>query len=163
MYGRSYLIVRFGGRRLVLTSPIRKGEDRVAHFGMFVETGRLTSRELRRLKQIMNQHAAQHHQSATVASSTTPLSAEARKADAPPLAAERLLYFILPKSQREALPGDLAEEYSNKYVPKFGRRYADAWYWKEVTIAVTAAVGRQIGKFLSLAWLVRALLNRFSL
>lgn len=49
-----------------------------------------------------------------------------------PSLAERLLYWVLSKEQREAIPGDLEEEFRTIILPKFGRRYARMWYWKQV-------------------------------
>ena len=53
-----------------------------------------------------------------------------------PSAAEYLLYLFLPTNDRKCLPGDLAEEYATYIVPKFGRRRADFWYWKQVITSI---------------------------
>jgi hypothetical protein len=44
---------------------------------------------------------------------------------------QKLLPFILPKKLREAMEGDLAEDF-RKYATKWGRLYALAWLWWEL-------------------------------
>jgi hypothetical protein len=68
----------------------------------------------------------------------------------PPLAAEKLLPFLLPKSLREGFPGDLEEEY-HVYRLKFGQRYADRWYWFQVLMLAAQSVG------MCFAWAMKTL------
>jgi hypothetical protein len=49
---------------------------------------------------------------------------------------EILLYFVLPKKSRDALPGCLVEEFNAVIVPKMGLRFARLWYWRQVLRAV---------------------------
>lgn len=50
----------------------------------------------------------------------------------PPLTADKVLYFFLPKDAREHIPGDLEEELNTIILPKFGVKYARQWYWGQV-------------------------------
>jgi hypothetical protein len=50
---------------------------------------------------------------------------------ASPIAASYLLELFLPKKQRESLIGDLEEEFESKILPKYGRRAAQIWFWKQ--------------------------------
>lgn len=61
----------------------------------------------------------------------------------------KLLYLLLPKEQREHLPGDLEEEFTTIILPKFGARYAMIWYWWQVIRSILAT-NKWIG------WLVGA-------
>lgn len=54
----------------------------------------------------------------------------------PPQLAEKILYFVLAKKARQSLPGDLQEEYRTIILPKFGKKYADLWYWKQVIFSI---------------------------
>jgi hypothetical protein len=57
-----------------------------------------------------------------------------------PIWAEYLLYFVLPKPDREAIPGDLIEEFRSKVVPKFGPRAARIWFIKQVFASIWPVV-----------------------
>ena len=79
---------------------------------------------------------------------------------------EYLLYFFLPKKDREHIPGDLAEEYNTILVPKFGLASARRWYWKQVFTSVWPVVGPRLGGLLAvgglaLSWLLRTLRRLF--
>jgi hypothetical protein len=50
----------------------------------------------------------------------------------PPKLGERILLLILSKDERVNIPGDLAEEYA-EIAEKHGERFANIWYWKQVT------------------------------
>jgi hypothetical protein len=52
---------------------------------------------------------------------TTPLQ--------PPLQAERLLNYVLPRARREEILGDLQEDYYTTWLPKFGPQEARRLYW----------------------------------
>lgn len=54
-----------------------------------------------------------------------------QKESAPPLAASYLLELFLPKRQRESLIKDLEEEFRNRILPKYGRKAAQIWFWKQ--------------------------------
>lgn len=83
----------------------------------------------------------------------------------PPLRAQKLLHFLLPKNLRESLIGDLEEEYRTVIFPKFGGRYARAWYWKQVATSILPLIWSALVKALKLAWMGRLaswLLNKLS-
>jgi hypothetical protein len=44
---------------------------------------------------------------------------------------QKLLPFLLPRKLRDAVAGDLAQDFQG-YVAKFGRTYAVRWYWWEL-------------------------------
>lgn len=50
----------------------------------------------------------------------------------PPAMAEKLLVFFLDKKSREAMLGDLEEEYQTIIVPRLGDKVASLWYWYQV-------------------------------
>ena len=71
----------------------------------------------------------------------------------PPKRAEKLLYLLLPKEWRDSLPGDLEEEYKTIISPKFGRRYARLWYWKQVLVSIWRILPRRIMGLAAVAWM----------
>ena len=70
----------------------------------------------------------------------------------PPKVAELILYFMLPKELRESLPGNLEEEYRTIILPKFGKRAASIWYWKQVFASAAPVVRSRLGKWIAIAW-----------
>ena len=74
-----------------------------------------------------------------------------------PYRAEQILYLLLPKDDREYLPGCLFEEYVTEIAPKFGMRYARVWYWKQVLSSIAPVLRRRllegIGILLAGKWL----------
>lgn len=56
----------------------------------------------------------------------------------PPQRATKFLYFFLPNRLRENVIGDLAEEFSEKMLPKLGPTGARWWFWKEAIFAIVA-------------------------
>ena len=79
----------------------------------------------------------------------------------PPLGAQRLLYFVLPRKNRQDIIGDLAEEYKTEILPRLGRRGAVVWYWSQAIRSVAPVVYRAlvkssvlagVAKFLSWLW-----------
>jgi hypothetical protein len=72
-------------------------------------------------------------------------AANASDDDAVPELAQKLVPFLLPRKLRDAVAGDLAEDFQ-RYVAKFGRTYAVRWYWWELgrlcvsRLSVTAIV-----------------------
>ena len=74
----------------------------------------------------------------------------------PPFYAEYLLYFLLGKSERETIIGDLQECYG-KLMRRFGKRAADLWYYKQVVGSVWPLLRRAVLKFGALVWLGRML------
>ena len=64
----------------------------------------------------------------------------------PPRWAERLLLIVLPRRDRETIPGDLLEEFREVVLPARGRRGARLWYVRQVLslvpgVMLGAAVG----------------------
>lgn len=53
-----------------------------------------------------------------------------------PIWAEYLLYLLLPKADRDAVAGDLIEEFRVTIVPKFGARAARFWFVKQVFASI---------------------------
>ena len=60
--------------------------------------------------------------------------------------AEYILYLVLPKKDRESVPGDLAEEYETVILPRFGPRRAKWWYWKQVLFSIGPILWGQFRK-----------------
>jgi hypothetical protein len=50
----------------------------------------------------------------------------------PPAVAQILLPLLVRVDAREAVSGDLLEEYREARLPRLGRRRADFWYWRQV-------------------------------
>ena len=70
---------------------------------------------------------------------------EADRASTPPVphlppSAERLACYLLPRRQREAILGDLEEDYRTTFLPKFGPREARRMYWAHFIRSVAATV-----------------------
>lgn len=80
----------------------------------------------------------------------------------PPRSAEALLYFFLPQRDRDTVPGDLVEEYVTIIFPKFGLRFARAWYWKQVLCSVLVLASRQLAKLAGLSWFIDLIRRRIS-
>jgi hypothetical protein len=75
----------------------------------------------------------------------------------PPLTGEKFMYLFLPKKDREALLGDLEEEYRSIILPKFGPRFARIWYWKQVLTSILPIVRCRIVALLKLLSLAKVL------
>lgn len=56
----------------------------------------------------------------------------------PPPEALYLLDLFLSKSDRQAIPGDLEEEFITQILPKYGPRRARWWFWAETVKTITA-------------------------
>lgn len=70
---------------------------------------------------------------------TTLMTASKEDKARPHRFAEKMLYLFLPKGQREHIPGDLEEEFKEVILPKFGRSYAQFWYWSQVLRSIVAS------------------------
>lgn len=75
----------------------------------------------------------------------------------PPRWSEYLLYLVLPKEERETVPGDLLEEYRSIILPKFGYRLARVWFLKQVFASIWPFLKRRVIKALGLASLWKLL------
>lgn len=73
----------------------------------------------------------------------------------PPIRAEIIMRFVLPKSDRDSLLGDLEEEY-RYMLAKFGIATARKWYWAQCGRTVAAYVWSGFSKFAKLALLTEA-------
>jgi hypothetical protein len=62
--------------------------------------------------------------------------------------ARYLLARLLPTSQRNAMLGDLDEEYVSTQLPRLGRRRANWWYAREAILALAFAATQAISSFL---------------
>jgi len=49
----------------------------------------------------------------------------------PPWFAEWALHALLSKKDRESMIGDMLEDYNTRVVPRFGRPWANIWFWIE--------------------------------
>lgn len=74
----------------------------------------------------------------------------------PPFNAEYLLYLLLRKEEREALIGDLIEEYGT-ITRRFNKQRADIWFYKQVLGSLLPLLRRQILRIGALVWLGRIL------
>jgi hypothetical protein len=74
----------------------------------------------------------------------------------PPFHAEYLLHLLLAKAEREAAIGDLVEEY-HQIMRRFGKRYADVWFCKQVGFSIWPFVRRALARAAAFAWLSRVL------
>jgi len=61
----------------------------------------------------------------------------------PPTRAEFLLYLVLDSVERECVPGDLAEEFNEIVLPRFGLRRARLWYWSQVLRSLISFASRR--------------------
>ncbi len=59
----------------------------------------------------------------------------------PPLWMERLLKLLLPERDREAVTGDLYEEFCEEVVPRMGGTLARFWYMRQVLSFVPQRLG----------------------
>jgi len=71
-----------------------------------------------------------------------------------PFHAEYLLHLLLAKQEREALIGDLLEEYK-QILHHFGKRYADVWFYKQVAFSIWPFVRRIVTRAAAFLWLSR--------
>lgn len=67
--------------------------------------------------------------------------------------AEKIMYFVLPKHQRESILGDLEEEYNTIILPKFGLRTARLWYWKQAIGSVWPVLACRFKRMAIIAWM----------
>jgi hypothetical protein len=74
----------------------------------------------------------------------------------PPFKAEYWLYLLLGKEEREAVIGDLLEEYGTIKL-RFNKQYADIWYYKQVGGSLFPLVRRTLLRIGALVWLGRIL------
>jgi putative ABC transport system permease protein len=70
------------------------------------------------------------------------VSRERRRAPQPPRAAELLLRLILVAEHRDAILGDIVEQYRQR-LPACGRLRAAAWYWRQVRESVWPSLERR--------------------
>ena len=63
------------------------------------------------------------------------------------------MYFLLGRKVRHEVIGDLVEEYAEEVLPKFGRRSANLWFWKQTIGSVFAMMPSRLLKFFAFRWL----------
>lgn len=61
-----------------------------------------------------------------------------------PVWAEYLLYLLLSKAERDAVAGDLIEEFRGTIVPKFGPRAARFWFVKQVLSSIWPVLKQRV-------------------
>jgi hypothetical protein len=74
----------------------------------------------------------------------------------PPVNAEYLLYLFLGKEEREAVIGDLVEEYGTIKL-RFNKQCADIWYYKQVAGSLLPLLRRALLRIGAVVWLGRIL------
>lgn len=84
------------------------------------------------------------------------LPAEGSSRVAPPKRAEFLLYLFLPPEQRETVPGDLLEIFTERIVPKFGIGHARVWYWWQVVRSIWPLFGSRVVRLVKWGFLAKA-------
>ncbi|MGZ8237039.1 MAG: permease prefix domain 2-containing transporter [Methylobacter sp.] len=65
----------------------------------------------------------------------------------PPKAAEYLIYLLIPRKNREAMLGDLQEDF-HEVCEKFGLRKAKFHYWFQVLRSIPPLIGSSVIKFI---------------
>lgn len=65
--------------------------------------------------------------------------------DAPPSLACKILSLTIPLAVRDALIGDLVEEYREDRLPNMGRPGATVWFWKQTLLASYEYLNKQQG------------------
>jgi hypothetical protein len=75
----------------------------------------------------------------------------------PPRSAEFLLLCLVPRKNREYLIGCLQEEFQTLLLPKYGRFYANVYYWSQVLQSLGSVAWGLIKKMASLTALWRIL------
>jgi hypothetical protein len=74
----------------------------------------------------------------------------------PPFNGEYLLYFLLPREERDFQIGDLIEDYG-RVLERFSKRRADFWYYKQVFGFVFSSLRRMLVRIGAFVWLGRIL------
>jgi hypothetical protein len=71
---------------------------------------------------------------------------------APPTNAHFLLRLALPAQHRDAVIGDLNEEYASVMLPRFGTRRANFWYWSQVARSISPLMARRLFQVVVQLW-----------
>jgi hypothetical protein len=74
----------------------------------------------------------------------------------PPTWATFLLYLCLRRVDRDAILGDLAEDFTTRLVPTYGRRAAVFWYWTQVARSVWPIVRPRLVRLVGVGALAKA-------
>ena len=82
-------------------------------------------------------------------------SSQADQLSSPPMSADRLLLFIIPRDRSEFILGDLEEIFTSVVVPKYGIRYARVWYWGQVVVEGLSGVRQHLINIAGLATLTK--------
>ena len=70
------------------------------------------------------------------------------------------LYFFVHRAEREAIIGDLTEEYPG-LVAKFGEKWAKLYFYKQVFCSICPLIRKALIKWALFGWLVE-LIRRIS-
>ena len=73
----------------------------------------------------------------------------------PPISADKLLAYIIPRDRSEFILGDLEEKFRTVVVPKYGIRYARFWYWGQVVVEGLAGIRAHLLNIAGLATLTK--------
>jgi hypothetical protein len=68
----------------------------------------------------------------------------------PPKTATFLLRLVMPQEGREAMIGDLIEEYTTVMIPQHGRKAGDFWFWSQAIRSVAVVVMKRMGAILAI-------------
>lgn len=78
----------------------------------------------------------------------------------PPINAEFVLYLFLGREERDAVIGDLIQDYG-RILQRFGQRHADIWFYTQVIGSVWPFVRRALFRLGTFVWIGK-LLRRLS-
>lgn len=71
--------------------------------------------------------------------------------------AEYLLFIIVDRKHAASIAGDLEEDYRVNILPRFGRRKANLWYWRQVIALVPPSVWAALRRLFGVAGLASIL------
>lgn len=71
----------------------------------------------------------------------------------PPKSACFLLELFLAKADRDAIPGDMEEEFTTAILPKYGARRAHLWFWTQTLRTITTR--NRVSRWLLVYGLIR--------
>jgi hypothetical protein len=74
----------------------------------------------------------------------------------PPQRAEFLLYLCLSRDDRECIPGDLLEEFTDRIVPRLGLKKGQWWYWAQVVRSIVPLLTQRLARLAKWGAIARA-------
>lgn len=72
------------------------------------------------------------------------------KTDVPPRAATYVGYLLLSREHQQAIIGDLEERFADTMVPRYGRRAAVIWFWRQILGSALAMMPARAWNFFAL-------------